>query len=128
MKSLFCSPLSQFPECGFYGMYDKILLFRHEPNSDNILQLVRSASSIQEGDLVEVVLSGEEPSAAPITCILYHPRSCHFQLGLKMAVCNSNFARSTFKPTNGPTNIDTFERRTGLRILIHTQHFELPPV
>lgn len=49
----------QFPECGFYGMYDKILLFRHDPTSENILQLVKSAADIQEGDLVEVVLSGK---------------------------------------------------------------------
>lgn len=50
---------SQFPECGFYGMYEKILLFRHDPNSENILQLVRCAAEIMEGDLVEVVLSGK---------------------------------------------------------------------
>lgn len=40
-------------------MYDKILLFRHDPNSENILQLVRCAAEIMEGDLVEVVLSGK---------------------------------------------------------------------
>lgn len=39
-------------------MYDKILLFRHDQASENVLQLLRSASQIQEGDLVEVVLSG----------------------------------------------------------------------
>lgn len=50
----------QFPECGFYGMYDKILLFRHDPTSENILQLVKSAGDIQEGDLIEVVLSGSK--------------------------------------------------------------------
>ncbi|TKC36179.1 hypothetical protein EI555_006825 [Monodon monoceros] len=48
--------ITQFPECGFYGMYDKILLFRHDPTSENILQLVKTASNIQEGDLIEVVL------------------------------------------------------------------------
>ncbi|ERE73180.1 serine/threonine-protein kinase D1-like protein [Cricetulus griseus] len=47
----------EFPECGFYGLYDKILLFRHDPTSENILQLVKMASDIQEGDLIEVVLS-----------------------------------------------------------------------
>ncbi|MEQ2201389.1 Serine/threonine-protein kinase D3, partial [Xenoophorus captivus] len=47
----------QFPECGFFGMYDKILLFRHDLSSDNILQRLTSAEEIQEGDLVEVVLS-----------------------------------------------------------------------
>lgn len=39
-------------------MYDKILLFRHDLNSDNILQRITSAEEIHEGDLVEVVLSG----------------------------------------------------------------------
>uniref|UniRef100_A0A672HXW2 protein kinase C n=1 Tax=Salarias fasciatus TaxID=181472 RepID=A0A672HXW2_SALFA len=46
-----------FPECGFYGIYDKILLFKHDTSTNNILQLVKAASDIQEGDLVEVVLS-----------------------------------------------------------------------
>ena len=59
VREMACSIVDQkFPECGFYGMYDKILLFRHDPTSENILQLVRSAGDIQEGDLVEVVLSG----------------------------------------------------------------------
>lgn len=46
-------------------MYDKILLFRHDMNSENILQLITSADEIHEGDLVEVVLSGEQ--MAPFT-------------------------------------------------------------
>lgn len=41
-------------------MYDKILLFRHDLSSDNILQRLTSAEEIQEGDLIEVVLSGKE--------------------------------------------------------------------
>lgn len=49
----------QFPECGFFGMYDKIMLFRHDLGSDNILQRLTSADEIQEGDLIEAVLSGE---------------------------------------------------------------------
>lgn len=58
VKQLACSIVDQkFPECGFYGLYDKILLFKHDPTSANLLQLVRSAADIQEGDLVEVVLS-----------------------------------------------------------------------
>lgn len=42
-------------------MYEKILLFRHDLSSDNILQRLTSAEEIQEGDLVEVVLSGTQP-------------------------------------------------------------------
>uniref|UniRef100_A0A452RJE0 Serine/threonine-protein kinase n=1 Tax=Ursus americanus TaxID=9643 RepID=A0A452RJE0_URSAM len=55
VKDLVCSIVYQkFPECGFFGMYDKILLFRHDMNSENILQLITSADEIHEGDLVEV--------------------------------------------------------------------------
>ena len=43
-------------------MYDKILLFRHDLNSDNILQRLTCAEEIHEGDLVEVVLSGKKPT------------------------------------------------------------------
>ncbi|KAG7460621.1 hypothetical protein MATL_G00200710 [Megalops atlanticus] len=58
VKDLVCSIVDQkFPECGFFGMYDKILLFRHDLNSDNILQRLTSAEDIHEGDLIEVVVS-----------------------------------------------------------------------
>ncbi|CAB1444934.1 unnamed protein product [Pleuronectes platessa] len=58
VRELVCSIVDQkFPECGFFGMYDKILLFRHDLSSDNILQRLTCAEEIHEGDLVEVVLS-----------------------------------------------------------------------
>uniref|UniRef100_A0A8C9WCD5 Serine/threonine-protein kinase n=1 Tax=Scleropages formosus TaxID=113540 RepID=A0A8C9WCD5_SCLFO len=58
VKQVACSIVDQkFPECGFYGIYDKILLFKHDTATNNILQLIKSASDIQEGDLIEVVLS-----------------------------------------------------------------------
>ncbi|KAM9853042.1 serine/threonine-protein kinase D2 isoform 1-T1 [Aulostomus maculatus] len=58
VKQIACSIVdTKFPECGFYGIYDKILLFKHDTTTNNILQLVKAASDIQEGDLVEVVLS-----------------------------------------------------------------------
>ncbi|XP_035010818.1 serine/threonine-protein kinase D2 isoform X2 [Hippoglossus stenolepis] len=58
VKQIACSIVdTKFPECGFYGIYDKILLFKHDTATNNILQLVKAAGDIQEGDLVEVVLS-----------------------------------------------------------------------
>uniref|UniRef100_A0A4W6EQT3 protein kinase C n=1 Tax=Lates calcarifer TaxID=8187 RepID=A0A4W6EQT3_LATCA len=58
VKQIACSIVdTKFPECGFYGIYDKILLFKHDTSTNNILQLVKAAGDIQEGDLVEVVLS-----------------------------------------------------------------------
>uniref|UniRef100_A0A673FU33 Serine/threonine-protein kinase n=1 Tax=Sinocyclocheilus rhinocerous TaxID=307959 RepID=A0A673FU33_9TELE len=60
VMDLVCSIVDQkFPECGFFGLYDKILLFRHDLNSDNILQRLTSAEDIHEGDLIEVVLSAQ---------------------------------------------------------------------
>lgn len=54
-------------------MYDKILLFRHDLNSDNILQRLTSADEIHEGDLVEVVLSGKKLTLDTLRCLLqYH--------------------------------------------------------
>uniref|UniRef100_A0A8C7XEE7 protein kinase C n=1 Tax=Oryzias sinensis TaxID=183150 RepID=A0A8C7XEE7_9TELE len=58
VKQIACSIVdTKFPECGFYGIYDKILLFKHDTTTNNILQMVKATSDIQEGDLVEVVLS-----------------------------------------------------------------------
>ncbi|KAA8582927.1 hypothetical protein FQN60_015473, partial [Etheostoma spectabile] len=54
-----------------FGMYDKILLFRHDLNSDNILQRLTAAEEIHEGDLVEVVLSG---------CGLNYHKRCAFKI------------------------------------------------
>uniref|UniRef100_A0A665TYP3 Serine/threonine-protein kinase n=1 Tax=Echeneis naucrates TaxID=173247 RepID=A0A665TYP3_ECHNA len=63
VKQIACSIVdTKFPECGFYGIYDKILLFKHDTSTNNILQLVKAASDIQEGDLVEVVLSAAATS------------------------------------------------------------------
>ncbi|XP_057694546.1 serine/threonine-protein kinase D2 isoform X2 [Corythoichthys intestinalis] len=63
VKQIACSIVdTKFPECGFYGIYDKILLFKHDTSTSNILQLVKTASDIQEGDLVEVVLSAAATS------------------------------------------------------------------
>jgi hypothetical protein len=48
----------QFPEHGFYSLVDKILLFRHDNNSPNILQHISSPTDVKDGCLVEIVLSG----------------------------------------------------------------------
>ncbi|MGH0180177.1 UNVERIFIED_CONTAM: hypothetical protein FKN15_009435, partial [Acipenser sinensis] len=111
-----------FPECGFYGMYDKILLFRHDPNSDNILQLVKSATEIQEGNLVEVVLSAsatvEDFQIRPHTLFVHSYRAPAFcdhcgemlwglvRQGLKCEGCGLNYhKRCAFKIPNNCSGI-----------------------
>uniref|UniRef100_A0A8V5GJY5 Serine/threonine-protein kinase n=1 Tax=Melopsittacus undulatus TaxID=13146 RepID=A0A8V5GJY5_MELUD len=111
-----------FPECGFYGMYDKILLFRHDPTSENILQLVKSAADIQEGDLVEVVLSAsatfEDFQIRPHALFVHSYRAPAFcdhcgemlwglvRQGLKCEGCGLNYhKRCAFKIPNNCSGV-----------------------
>ena len=49
----------KFPEHGMSGLVDRLILFRHDYSSTNILQLVSSASDIYDGCIVEVVISSQ---------------------------------------------------------------------
>uniref|UniRef100_M3ZZA6 Serine/threonine-protein kinase n=1 Tax=Xiphophorus maculatus TaxID=8083 RepID=M3ZZA6_XIPMA len=108
---------SQFPECGFFGMYDKILLFRHDPTSSNILQRLATADEIQEGDLVEAVLSAlakqEDFQIRPHTLYVHSYKAPAFcddcgemlwglvRQGLKCEGCGLNYhKRCAFKIPN----------------------------
>lgn len=46
------------PECSINGLEEKLLLFRHE-NSEQILHRLTEKHDIRDGDLVEVVLTGQ---------------------------------------------------------------------
>ncbi|XP_051502922.1 serine/threonine-protein kinase D1-like [Myxocyprinus asiaticus] len=123
VREMACSIVDQkFPECGFYGMYDKILLFRHDPNSENILQLVRCAADIMEGDLVEVVLSAsatvEDFQIRPHSLFVHSYRAPTFcdhcgemlwglvRQGLKCEGCGLNYhKRCAFKIPNNCSGI-----------------------
>ncbi|XP_008101143.1 serine/threonine-protein kinase D1 isoform X1 [Anolis carolinensis] len=118
VREMACSIVDQkFPECGFYGMYDKILLFRHDPTTENILQLIKEASDIQEGDLVEVVLSAsatfEDFQIRPHALFVHSYRAPAFcdhcgemlwglvRQGLKCEGCGLNYhKRCAFKIPN----------------------------
>lgn len=49
----------QYPEYGFLGVSEKIQLFRHNLNSENVLERLLPIDAMTEGDLIEVVLPGE---------------------------------------------------------------------
>ncbi|KAM3843108.1 serine/threonine-protein kinase D1 [Diretmus argenteus] len=106
-------------------MYEKILLFRHDQTSDNVLQLLRSASQIQEGDLVEVVLSAsatvEDFQIRPHSLFVHSYRAPAFcdhcgemlwglvRQGLKCEGCGLNYhKRCAFKI---PNNCSGLRRR-----------------
>nr|XP_057946849.1 serine/threonine-protein kinase D1-like isoform X1 [Doryrhamphus excisus] len=118
-----CNIVDQkLPECGFYGMYEKILLFRHDSSSENMLQLLRSASQIQEGDLVEAILSAsttvEDFQIRP-HCLFVHsyraPTFCDHcgemlwglvRQGLKCEGCGLNYhKRCAFKIPNNCSGV-----------------------
>ncbi|XP_059812070.1 serine/threonine-protein kinase D1 isoform X2 [Hypanus sabinus] len=123
VREMACSIVDQkFPECGFYGMYDKILLFRHEPSSENILQLVKAAADIQEGDLIEVVLSAaatfEDFQIRPHALFVHSYRAPAFcdhcgemlwglvRQGLKCEGCGLNYhKRCAFKIPNNCSGV-----------------------
>ncbi|XP_008283109.1 serine/threonine-protein kinase D1 [Stegastes partitus] len=123
VREVACSIVDQkLPECGFYGMYEKILLFRHDQTSDNVLQLLRSAAQIQEGDLVEAVLSAsatvEDFQIRP-HCLFVHsyraPAFCDHcgemlwglvRQGLKCEGCGLNYhKRCAFKIPNNCSGV-----------------------
>ncbi|XP_052009789.1 serine/threonine-protein kinase D3 isoform X3 [Xyrauchen texanus] len=111
-----------FPECGFFGLYDKILLFRHDLNSDNILQRLMCAEDIHEGDLIEVVLSAlatvEDFQIRPHALYVHSykaPTFCDYcgemlwglvRQGLKCEGCGLNYhKRCAFKIPNNCSGV-----------------------
>ncbi|XP_047249062.1 serine/threonine-protein kinase D1 isoform X3 [Girardinichthys multiradiatus] len=123
VREVACSIINQkLPECGFYGMYEKIQLFRHDQTSDNMLQLLRSASQIQEGDLVEAVLSAsatmEDFQIRPHSLFVHSYRAPTFcdhcgemlwglvRQGLKCEGCGLNYhKRCAFKIPNNCSGV-----------------------
>ncbi|KAG9346662.1 hypothetical protein JZ751_006974 [Albula glossodonta] len=95
------------PECTIIGNGEKILLFRHEPNTAHLLRHLNSGDTLQHGDLVEVVLSGSatvtEMKLRPHTLVVQSyrtPTFCHHcgemlwglvRQGLKCEGCGLDF-------------------------------------
>ncbi|GAB1609612.1 serine/threonine-protein kinase D3-like [Argonauta hians] len=121
LKDIACGFVDRkFPEHRFYGLADKILLFRHDSSNPNILSLITSASVIKENCLVEVVLSAqasmEDLQIQPHQLTVHSYRSPHFcdfcgemlfglvKQGLKCDGCGLNFhKRCAYKIPNNCT-------------------------
>ncbi|XP_038074704.1 serine/threonine-protein kinase D3-like isoform X2 [Patiria miniata] len=110
----------RFPEHDFYGVYDKILLFKHTPGESYVLQPITYASEIPDGSLVEAVLSAtatvEDRQIRPHTLYVHSyksPTFCDFcgqmlfglvRQGLKCHGCGGNYhKRCAFKIPNDCT-------------------------
>lgn len=49
----------QAPDCSVVGSGEKILLFRHQPASEQLLQRLTDRDELQDGDLIEIVVAGQ---------------------------------------------------------------------
>ena len=57
--SIGCFIYFQFTDHGLYRLNERLALFRHDYNSTNILQMINSASEINDDTLVEIVFTGK---------------------------------------------------------------------
>ncbi|XP_030745104.1 serine/threonine-protein kinase D3 isoform X2 [Sitophilus oryzae] len=63
IKDLACDFLNtKIPDHGINKLQDRLLLFKHEYNSNNILHLINSASDIVDETLIEIVLTAKVPT------------------------------------------------------------------
>lgn len=78
IKNLACDFLqSKIPDHGINRIEDRILLFKHDYSSNNILQFINSASDIVDETLVEIVLTGKATTVPEITVMRAHALSVH---------------------------------------------------
>ncbi|XP_068894209.1 serine/threonine-protein kinase D3 isoform X4 [Tenebrio molitor] len=105
IKDLACSFInSKIPDHGINRLEDRLLLFRHEYNSNNILQFINSASEIVDETLIEIVLTGKEITIVRPHALSVHsyktPTFCDFcgemlfglvRQGLKCEGCGQNY-------------------------------------
>ncbi|XP_068117542.1 serine/threonine-protein kinase D3-like [Hyperolius riggenbachi] len=106
----------KYPEYGFLGISEKIQLFRHNVNSEYVLERLLPINSIAEGDLIEVVLPASvslDFSIRPHILLVHSyksPAFCDYcgemlfglvRQGLKCQGCGLNYhKRCAFKIPN----------------------------
>ncbi|XP_057202139.1 protein kinase D4 isoform X2 [Triplophysa rosa] len=105
------------PDCSVKGLGEKLLLFRHEPDTEQILHRLTDQHHIRDGDLLEVVISGTasvaETKYRPHSLVVQSyrtPTFCHYcgemlwglvRQGLKCEGCGLDFhKRCAFRLPN----------------------------
>ena len=78
IKRLVSSRINEkFPEHGISGLVDRLILFRHDYSSTNILQMVNSGSDLYDGCIVEVVISSQPLADSDSIRVRPHSLSIH---------------------------------------------------
>lgn len=122
LKDLACNFVDRkFPDHGLNRLPERLLLFRHDYSAEALLVPINSVSEINEGTLVEVVVSQKDPSDDVDIrphCLAVHsyksPTFCDFcgemlfglvRQGLKCDGCGQNFhKRCAYKIPNNCTH------------------------
>ncbi|GFU20301.1 hypothetical protein NPIL_704892 [Nephila pilipes] len=122
LKDLACNFVDKkFPEHNLNRLTERLILFRHDYSTTNILHPINVASEVSEGTLVEIVVSGKDPSEDiqimphALTVHSYKtPTFCDFcgemlfglvRQGLKCEGCGLNFhKRCAYKIPNNCTH------------------------
>lgn len=129
LKDLACTFVNRkFPEHGLNRLNERLLLFRHDYNSPNILQLINAASEVTDETLVEIVMTAHAPAddvqIRPHALSVHSykaPTFCDFcgemlfglvRQGLKCEGCGLNYhKRCVYKIPNNCTYASYNKRR-----------------
>lgn len=124
---------SKCPDHGLSQLFDRLLLFKHDYNSTNILQLITNAMEIVDETLVEIVLTAQVPTEQiPIRphALSVHsykaPTFCDFcgemlfglvRQGLKCEGCGMNYHKRCIIKVPNNCSQDTSQRRLSSTLL-----------
>ncbi|XP_036140651.1 serine/threonine-protein kinase D3 isoform X3 [Monomorium pharaonis] len=134
LKDLACDFINtKCLEHGLNHLFERLILFKHDYNSTNILQLVTNATEIVDETLVEIVLTAQVPSEyIPIRphALAVHsykvPTFCDFcgemlfglvRQGLKCEGCGMNYHKRCVIKVPNNCSQDTTQRRRSSAVL-----------
>ncbi|XP_046421888.1 serine/threonine-protein kinase D3 isoform X1 [Neodiprion virginianus] len=128
LKDLACDFINdKCPDHGLSRLNERLLLFKHDYNSTNILQLITNATEVVDETLVEIVLTAQVPSEdvliRPHTLVVHSykvPTFCDFcgemlfglvRQGLKCEGCGMNYHKRCVVVIPNNCSNDSNQRR-----------------
>ncbi|XP_071576678.1 serine/threonine-protein kinase D3 isoform X1 [Temnothorax nylanderi] len=134
LKDLACDFINtKCPEHGLNHLFERLILFKHDYNSTNVLQLVTNATEVVDETLVEIVLTAQVPNEyIPIRphALAVHsykvPTFCDFcgemlfglvRQGLKCEGCGMNYHKRCVIKVPNNCSQDASQRRRSSAML-----------
>lgn len=72
LKDLACDFINtKCPEHGLNHLFERLILFKHDYNSTNVLQLITNATEVIDETLIEIVLTGKFNSSVLLKLQLF---------------------------------------------------------